>query len=424
LLRVADKFAGTDTGRQRRINEDSLYARSPLFAVADGMGGAQAGEVASSIAVGVLEDGLPDGPGTIEERLVELVREANARIHQQSRADEQRAGMGTTLTAAYVGEDEIVVAHVGDSRLYCLRDGEMTRRTHDHSLVEELVREGRLTPQEADEHPQRSIITRALGPENDVVVDHHTWSARDGDVYLLCSDGLTSMVPEARVGEIVRDSPSLPAAGHQLIAEANEAGGRDNITVVLFRVEEVGTESGGTASQDTLVGVPATELPTAVAEAPGARPDAQAAVIEAPPEAPPTEPPRASQRRPRQGRANGRAGPSPPPRRRRLRLLLIAITGAAVVAAPVAIGGYFASQAVYFVGVNGEGFISLYRGLPYDMPGGVSLYKRVYESGVSAASLSPRVRETVTDHKLRSHDDAKDLVRQIELEKLAGQSQR
>jgi PPM family protein phosphatase len=413
VLRVADKFAGTDTGRQRRINEDSLLDRSPLFAVADGMGGAQAGEVASSIAVSVLEDGLPEGPGTVEERLVELVREANSRIHQQSRADEQRAGMGTTLTAVYVGEDEIVVAHVGDSRLYCLRDGEMTRRTHDHSLVEELVREGRLTPQEADEHPQRSIITRALGPENDVVVDHHTWSARAGDVYLLCSDGLTSMVPESRVAEIVRSGASLAAAGRRLIAEANEAGGRDNITVVLFSLEDAGKDGAGTAEQSTLVGVPAPDLPTAVTEAAS---QTETAAAEPPAEAPPTEPPRRASRR----------APRPPrepatPRRRRLRLFFMTIIGAAVVAAPVAIGGYFATQAVYFVGVGGDGFVALYRGLPYDLPAGVSLYKRVYQSGVGAASLSAGVRRTVTEHKLRSHDDAKDLVRQIELEKLAGQ---
>jgi protein phosphatase len=244
MLRVAEKFAGTDTGRQRKINEDSLLVHSPLFAVADGMGGAQAGEVASNMAVSVLEEGLGEEPGTIEERLVERVREANTRIHQQSRSDERRAGMGTTLTAVYVIDEEIVVAHVGDSRLYCLRDGELSRLTHDHSLVEELVREGRLTPQEADEHPQRSIITRALGPEGDVAVDHHTWRARPGDVYLLCSDGLTSMVPEAEVAEIVRTSPLLAAAGERLIAAANEAGGRDNITVLIARFDPADPDQG------------------------------------------------------------------------------------------------------------------------------------------------------------------------------------
>src|SRR5437588_9355803 len=196
MLRVAEHFERTDTGRQRRANEDSYFARAPLFAVADGMGGAQAGEVASGVAVEVLEQGLPGGGGTVEERLARRVAEANARINELSRSSEDRAGMGTTPTAAYVGEHLLTVVHVGDSRLYRLREGEFERLTDDHSLVEELVRQGKLTPQEADEHPQRSIITRALGPEAGVEADRQTFPARDRDVYLLCSDGLTSMVPE------------------------------------------------------------------------------------------------------------------------------------------------------------------------------------------------------------------------------------
>ena len=177
MLRVSEHVERTDKGRQRKANEDAYFARSPLFAVADGMGGAQAGEVASGLAVEVLEEGLPDGPGSVEERLAERVREANRRINELSRADDQRAGMGTTLTAVYVGETELTVVHVGDSRLYRLRDGRFERLTDDHSLVEELVRQGRLTPQEADEHPQRSIITRALGPEAGVEPDSRTWPA-------------------------------------------------------------------------------------------------------------------------------------------------------------------------------------------------------------------------------------------------------
>ncbi|MEA2248008.1 MAG: family protein phosphatase, partial [Solirubrobacteraceae bacterium] len=151
MLRVADHFERSDTGRQRRANEDAFHARSPLFAVADGMGGAQAGEVASHLAVEVIQQGLPDRGGSVEERLRAMVEEANARINALSRADDQRAGMGTTLTVAYVGEHEVSVAHVGDSRLYRLREGEFERLTEDHSLVEELVRQGKITPQEADE---------------------------------------------------------------------------------------------------------------------------------------------------------------------------------------------------------------------------------------------------------------------------------
>ncbi|MEA2368640.1 MAG: family protein phosphatase, partial [Thermoleophilaceae bacterium] len=196
-LRIADKASRTDVGRQRQSNEDSYLEREPLFAVADGMGGARAGEVASRMAVEAFDDATT-AAGRPEEMLREVAREANRRIYDAAQGDSEHAGMGTTLTAALVAGREVAVGHVGDSRLYRLRDGTLERLTEDHSLVEELVRQGRLTPEEAETHPQRSIITRALGPEPDVVVDHHTWSARADDIYLLCSDGLTSMLAEQR----------------------------------------------------------------------------------------------------------------------------------------------------------------------------------------------------------------------------------
>ena len=163
MLRVAqDSFAKTDTGRQRRSNEDRVFDQAPLFAVADGMGGARAGEVASTIVVDTFGESqdLP-GSGSVEERLATVVREANARIHELAQADADRAGMGTTVTAAYVGDDAVSFAHVGDSRAYRWRDGKLERLTTDHSLVEELKRRGRLTEQEAEDHPQKSVITRA-----------------------------------------------------------------------------------------------------------------------------------------------------------------------------------------------------------------------------------------------------------------------
>ena len=174
MLRIVEYFHGSDTGRARPVNEDAHFARPPLFAVADGMGGAQAGEVASSAALELFEAGLPDGDTPAQERLAALVGEANLRVHELSRADSERAGMGTTLTAAYLGEDDLAVAHVGDSRLYRLRDGSLSQRTDDHSLVGELVRRGQLSPEEAEDHPQRSIITRALGPDDEVAIDSHT----------------------------------------------------------------------------------------------------------------------------------------------------------------------------------------------------------------------------------------------------------
>jgi PPM family protein phosphatase len=390
MLRVAEHFERTDTGRQRRGNEDAFYARSPLFAVADGMGGAQAGEVASHMAVEVLEQGLPDGVGSIEERLRARVSEANARILELAQSDDHLAGMGTTLTAAYVGEEDLTVAHVGDSRLYRLRDGALERLTDDHSLVEELVRQGKLTPEEADEHPQRSIITRALGAEPGVEADSRTWPARAHDVYLICSDGLTSMVPETRVAQVIQDAPSLAVAGRTLIDAANDAGGRDNITVVLFRLEEVGDA--------TVVPPQATAEHAVAAPAAVAAPPATEAVARREPRAP-------------------RAPRAEPKRRRRFRVPVGPVLVLFLVAC-VVLGAYYASQTVYFVGTKG-GFVTVYRGLPYDLPAGVNLYSVNYQSGVPADELTPAQRKTVTAHKLRSKNDAQDLVRQLETGELA-----
>jgi serine/threonine protein phosphatase PrpC len=425
MLRVADHFERTDTGRARRENEDSFYARSPMFAVADGMGGAQAGEVASQVAVDVLQQGLPERGGSVEERLRELVEEANARINALSRADDQHAGMGTTLTLAYVGEHELSVAHVGDSRLYRLRDGRFERLTDDHTLVEELVRQGRLTPQEADHHPQRSIITRALGPEAAVEADSRTWPARDGDVYLICSDGLTSMIPEEQVGEVLAGAPSLPEAGRRLIDGANAAGGRDNITVILFRLEEVGAVGGGTGAQDTTeheaVAAPPRASEAATAAGAGAAAAAPATAVAATPAAPPRDAapaePVARRRAPRAPRAPGASGTTR--RRRRPRVPTGLLVSFFLVVA-IALGAWYASQTVYFVGSSGDGFVTVYRGLPYDLPAGLDLYSVNYVSGVPVSELPTRQRALVTEHKLRSRDDAQDLVRQMETGALRG----
>jgi protein phosphatase len=402
MLRVAEHFERTDTGRQRRGNEDAFYARAPLFAVADGMGGAQAGEVASHLAVEVLEQGLPGGDGSVEERLRARVREANARIMASAQADDARAGMGTTLTVAYVGEDDLTVAHVGDSRLYRLRDGTFERLTDDHSLVEELVRQGKLTPEEADEHPQRSIITRALGAEEGVEADSHTWAGRDGDVYLICSDGLTSMISEAHVAQILAEAPSLASAGRMLIDAANDAGGRDNITVVLFRLEEIA--AGAPVPQETAEH-------RAVAREPEPAPATVAAGAAAPATATVTAPVARKQPRP------ARRG-APARRRRRPRVPVGPILVLFLVAC-VLLGAYYASQTVYFVGASDDGFVTVYRGLPYDLPAGLDLYSVNYESGVPVDELTPAQKQTVTEHALRSKNDAQDLVTQLETGELA-----
>ena len=426
MLRVADHFERTDPGRARRVNEDSFFARAPLFAVADGVGGAQAGEVASHLAVQVIEQGLPERGGSVEERLRDLVEEANARINALSRTDEQRAGMASTLTVAYVGEHELSVAHVGDSRLYRLRDGAFERLTDDHSLVEELVRQGKLTPQEADEHPQRSIITRALGLEAGVQTDSHTWPARDGDVYLLCSDGLTSMVPEERVREILGGGVTLPEAGRSLVDAANAAGGRDNITVVLFRLEDVGSGApSGETTEHAAVPAAAAVAREDQAAAPAAAATSAAAAATAAggaiargaddaagPATAVTEAPAGPARRREPRAPRPRREPARRRRRRRVRVptgLLVSL----FFLLAIALSGWYASQTVYFVGSN-EGFVTVYRGLPYDLPAGLDLYSVNYTSGVPVSTLAARQRTLVTEHKLRSRDDAHELVRQME----------
>jgi protein phosphatase len=406
MLRVADHAARTDTGRARSANEDSYWVHSPLFVLADGMGGAQAGEVASQTAVGVFsaEGGLPDGPGTYEERLAALVAQANGRVYSQAQSDDQFAGMGTTLTVAYVGEDDLAIAHVGDSRFYVLRDGELEQLTDDHSLVGELVRRGQISAEEAEDHPQRSIITRALGIEGEVTVDHFSWPVRDGDVFLLCSDGLTGMVSDAGVAEILAGAPSLAVAAQQLVAAANKAGGRDNITVILFRVEDVTPGEGAVVNQHTSVG---DAVPAAAATQTSERPaDVLVGSSAIEPRAP---------RPPRHPRHE--TGP-----RKRSRWVSIG-KGFAVLAVLLTLivsGGLIASQTVYFVGTDDDGFVTLYSGLPYELPG-VNLFRTQFTSGVPVQTLSPRAKQTVTDHKLRSQEDAVDLIRQIERGDLAGQ---
>ena len=248
-LRIAEQVGRSDVGRQRSANEDSLVLRPPFFAVADGMGGARAGEVASAMAADAFEGAVADGENA-EAQLSRLLREANRRIYDLAVSDESVRGMGTTLTAAKVVGDEISLAHVGDSRAYQLRDDELVQITRDHSLVAELQRSGQITPEAAEHHPQRSIITRALGPEPDVEVDTYTVPGRPGDVFLLCSDGLTSMISDDEVSAILRGAGDLNAAAEALIRAANQSGGKDNITVVLFRLEDGDEQPAGTVPGD------------------------------------------------------------------------------------------------------------------------------------------------------------------------------
>lgn len=417
MLRVIEHAQRTDTGRQRPANEDSFVARAPLFAVADGMGGAQAGEVASRMAVDVLHEGLGVGTdGTVAERLRDRVLEANHRIHERAQSDSRNAGMGTTLTAAYVDERRLVVVHVGDSRLYRLRDGGLERLTRDHSLVEELVRQGRLTPEEAEQHPQRSIITRALGPESEVAVDSEVLRVQDGDLFMVCSDGLTTMLSDERISDLLlraeQEGTPLSSRVDALVDAANEAGGRDNITVLLFRVASEEGPGGSTGSFRSAELDRETRPHPAPADGPGEQATAvmPAVALDGPGQesrggdgarrlverADPD-----GEHRPRAAGRKRRRGPGAGP------FIVLFLIGC------VLTGGYFASQTVYFVG-SYKGLVTVYRGLPYDLPAGIRLYSANYPSSVPVGEVDPRIRERLFDHRLRSIGDANDLVSRLE----------
>jgi PPM family protein phosphatase len=416
LLRISEHWEESDLGRQRQGNEDNLFVRAPLFAVADGMGGAQAGEVASEMAVESFTSGLP--AGSPSDGLRHIIERANRAIHDRSVTEAKTRGMGTTVTAAYVGEREVTIAHVGDSRAYLLRDGDLTRLTRDHSLVGELVERGKLTEEQAEMHPQRSVITRALGSEPDVEVDIEVYQARAGDVFMLNSDGLTSMVHEPRVKQILEASGSLEQAGRELIAAANEAGGRDNITVILFRLEEIdgaqGPDPGETTEYDTWQGETAPEprqgvtRPESTAsdetEAEYRRTGTMALSAVKPRAEPIDEPPQ-------------RTAPLPASARKKRRRRIPGAAIAVLIALAIVLAGLWtASRAVYFVGVDdASGIVTIYRGVPYELPFGLKLYGRDYTSGVRLEQVPSARRGTFTDHKLRSRDDAKNLV--IELER-------
>jgi PPM family protein phosphatase len=348
-VKIVEQAYLSDTGRQRTANEDSFFAGSPVFAVADGMGGAQAGEVASRMAAESFES-AERGDSSPEAYLRGIAEDANRRIHDLAASDETRSGMGTTFTAVQVDGDDVSIAHVGDSRAYVFRDGDLRLLTSDHSLVEELRRQGKLTPEQAEDHPQRSIITRALGPEPDVEVDTMTYRVREGDVYLLCSDGLTTMVKDAEIAAILAGATSLRDAADKLGPTAAEAG----LTAEHVREE-------------------------------------------------------ASRRR-----GDGARRAAPPRRKRSvLRGIVKTFVVLAIIAGVCALAVVGARQ-IYFLGGDEGGRVALYRGLPYDLPLGIETYSEVESFPIQVDSLRQADQKTATDHELRSEDDARSLVDSFE----------
>lgn len=241
--------ATSDIGKVREGNEDSYLALDPLFAVADGMGGHRGGEVASKLALEILENQFRRRQGALAEH----VQEANLAVFERSQLDRRVAGMGTTLTVAVMEDERVRLAHVGDSRAYLYRDGELRLLTEDHTLVQRMVDEGEITAGEAETHPYRSVLTRALGVEQSVAVDEGSLEVQDGDRLLLCTDGLTGMVTDEQIRAILQDVGDPQEAADRLVRAANRAGGIDNITAVVLDFEagekddEAGTQGQGVA---------------------------------------------------------------------------------------------------------------------------------------------------------------------------------
>ncbi|HXF32777.1 MAG TPA: Stp1/IreP family PP2C-type Ser/Thr phosphatase [Solirubrobacterales bacterium] len=388
-LRITDQAYATDTGRQRSANEDSVFVRAPVFVIADGMGGAQAGEVASKTSAEAFDRDLPEGPP--ERVLKQTIEGANRTIHKLAHQDPSLAGMGTTTTAAILDEEaeEVAIGHVGDSRAYRLRRGKLERLTRDHSLVEEMRRKGQLTEAQAEDHPQRSIITRALGPEPEVEVDLQTVPAQAGDVFLICSDGLTTMLDDDHIERLLARATSMPNAVRALVDEANRAGGRDNISVIAFKVVDA-AEPSLDSEGATLIGTTAEEAGLTATEV------RRRAAADA-----------ARRRRQEQDAAK------PGKRRKRLKRAASAIAALAVVGA-IVFGATYGLHHTWFLGTDDAGRVTLYRGVPYELPFGIKLYTERYSAPVQTEALPERRRDAVTGHSVRSHADAVQLLEEIE----------
>jgi PPM family protein phosphatase len=397
-MRLGESAGKTDPGRVRRRNEDAFVVDPPLFAVADGMGGAQAGEVASRLAAAAFREYREADELAPEERVRAIIKEANRRIYDRARTDSEVSGMGTTVTAALLTDGRVVIGHVGDSRAYRIRDGRLEQLTDDHSLVADLMRSGRLTAEEAEGHPQRSVITRALGTDPDVDVDTLVIEVEAGDLFLLCSDGLSTMVSDSEVLQTVERAATLDEAARDLVRAANTGGGEDNVTVVLFRLDP------DEAIEETLVApVPGADAAESEQES-----DLEDTLTGLPPVAPATT-------------VEPAAAPEPAPerpRRRRPRWrgrILWAALGLGFVALLLGAALYGLSRA-YFVGADENGNVTVYQGVPFDLSDGVGLYRERYVSRLQSAQLAPEERSALFDHELLSYDQARARVAEYEAE--------
>lgn len=362
----------SDIGRVREGNEDSYLVDDPLYVVADGMGGHLAGDVASSTAVDVISSRSSTASAEDPQTLAELIRGANAAIWERASADPELHGMGTTCTLVLLDGARAHIAHVGDSRAYLLRDGQLQQLTEDHTLVARMVREGRLREEEAERHPQRSIITRALGVDADVEVDLSTLDLRSGDRLLLCSDGLSSMIGRDEIAGGLSEQADPQAAADDLVARANEAGGEDNITVVVIDIDG---RSGGRA---------------ATAPRPSAEPArADATPVEEPAEVAPTG-------------------------RRWMKPVVIVV----LVLALLTGGGYFLIQHLrtnyWYVGVNEDDVVTIFQGRSEDLFG-IDLDEPVEVTDLRLADLPEHLRDNVEEGRTAdSRADANQIVSDLQ----------
>jgi serine/threonine protein phosphatase PrpC len=381
---VARSSALSDIGLHRKTNEDAFVVAPPLFAVCDGMGGAQAGEVASGIAAAALKAGVGQGLP-----LLEAAEAANAAVYARAAENIAHTGMGTTLTAVVLEGDTGHFAHIGDSRAYLLRDRELQQVSEDHSLVGEMVRDGRLTGEEAAVHPHRSILSRALGTEPLAHIDEFEVDLRAGDVLLLCSDGLSGPVPPAVIQKtLTRADPADAAA--RLIAEARKAGGPDNITAVVLRLEDAPQADVDVTEEPTLIAV-ADEV-AAAADEPGhdaaaAEPGADAAMPEPGADAAVPEP--AADAAVADPEPDAAAAPDPRPSRRGLGCLTLLLALLVV----VALAGALTLSTVFYVGVD-DGRLAVYSGLPIEV-GPLHLHAVYRRSPRSYETLQPSERRVV-----------------------------
>lgn len=392
--------ARSDVGRVRQGNEDSYLVAEPLFAVADGMGGHLGGEIASATAVETITRAADGDAPHDTSRLAAIVREANAAVWDKAQGDAELRGMGTTCTLVLFKSEELHIAHVGDSRAYLLRAGELSQVTEDHTLVNRMVREGRLNPEEADRHPQRSIITRALGVDAEVEVDELTLGVEEGDRFLLCSDGLTSMIDFSTLRDTLTSEPNAQAAVDRLVELANEAGGEDNITVVLIDV--VADDASVAPAQPTRT--ESAPLPQWEVTDPDVSP--------IPPSVDtgihrlndvPVEPLPAVERQ-----------PEPRPRSRFPRVLGFGLLFLLVLAGGVFAATRYTLSNSYFVGTDEDGMITIYRGIPEEIAG-VSLKEPEEHTDVAVDDLPDFLRGDVEEGiKAESLEDARIKVQNLE----------